>query len=64
MRGNDAAFTIDLAKGIAQAARGKPVLVFAAQKFMPQKELTALGITFCQLPYAVYRILGDAPDAA
>jgi hypothetical protein len=37
--------------------------VFAAQKFMPQRELLQQGITFCQLPYSVYRILGSDPDA-
>lgn len=64
MRGNDAALSREMVKAIKNSAKGKPVLVFAAQKFMPQKELSAEGITFCQLPYAVYRILGGAPDAA
>ncbi len=35
---------------------GKKAYVYAAQKFMNQKELTAMGITFCQLPYALHRI--------
>ena len=35
---------------------GKKAYVYAAQKFMSQKELTALGITFCQLPYNLHRI--------
>lgn len=64
MRGNDAALSREMVKAIKKSAKGKPVLVFAAQKFMPQKELSAEGITFCQLPYAVYRILGSDPDAA
>jgi len=70
MRGNDAALTREMAQTVSKAAKGKksggdkPVLVYAAQKFLSQKELSELGITFCQLPYAVYRILGDAPDAA
>jgi adenine-specific DNA-methyltransferase len=33
--------------------------VFAVAKFMSQKELSARRIEFCQLPYAVHRILGD-----
>ena len=37
-------------------AVGKKAYVYAAQKFISQKELTALGITFCQLPYNIYRI--------
>ena len=38
---------------------GKRSIVFAVAKFMSQKELTARRIEFCQLPYAVHRILGD-----
>jgi adenine-specific DNA-methyltransferase len=64
MRSNDAALTMTLAAQISKSAGDKPVLVYAAQKFMGQAELTKLGITFCQLPYSVYRILGDAPNAA
>jgi len=37
----------------------KRLLVFAAAKFMSQKELTRLGVDFCQLPYALHRILGN-----
>ncbi len=37
---------------------GKKAYVYAAQKFMSQKELSALGITFCQLPYTLHRITG------
>ncbi len=63
MRGNDAALTMPLAEQIAKAAKGKPVLVYAAAKFMSQSVLTKKGITFCQLPYSVHRVLGEAPDA-
>ena len=35
---------------------GKKAYVYAAQKFMSQKELTAMGITFCQLPYTLHQI--------
>jgi adenine-specific DNA-methyltransferase len=63
MRGNDAALSIEAAKDISKAAKGKPVLVYAAAKFMSQAALTAIGITFCQLPYSVHRVLGEAPDA-
>lgn len=63
MRSNDAALSIDVAKVIAKAAKGMPTLVYAAAKFMSQASLSAHNITFCQLPYAVHRILGEAPDA-
>jgi adenine-specific DNA-methyltransferase len=63
MRSNDAALTLDLAKQIEKSAKGKPVLVYAAAKFMSQTDLTRRGITFCQLPYSIHRVLGEAPDA-
>lgn len=63
MRSNDAALSIEMAQSIAKAARGKPVLVYAAAKFMSQVALTAIGVTFCQLPYSIHRVLGEAPDA-
>jgi adenine-specific DNA-methyltransferase len=62
MRSNDAALAMPLAKEIAKGAKGKPVLVYAAAKFMAHTELTKLGIKFCQLPYSVHRVLGEAPD--
>lgn len=37
----------------------KRLLVFAAAKFMSQKELTRLGVQFCQLPCAIHRLMGD-----
>jgi adenine-specific DNA-methyltransferase len=64
MRSNDAALALPLAKEIVKGAKGKPVLVYAAAKFMAQAELTKGGITFCQLPYSVHRVLGEAPDAS
>jgi adenine-specific DNA-methyltransferase len=64
MRGNDAALSMPLAHSVAKAAKGKPALVFAAAKFMSQAELSKLGITFCQIPYSIYRVLGEAPDAS
>jgi adenine-specific DNA-methyltransferase len=63
MRSNDASLSIETAKAIGKAAKGKPVLVYAAAKFMSQASLTAAGMTFCQLPYSIHRVLGEAPDA-
>ncbi len=37
-------------------AAGKKAYVYASHKFMSQKELTPMGITFCQLPYSIYQI--------
>ena len=41
------------AKGISAAAReqNRKAVVFAAAKYIGQRELTEWGITFCQLPY-------------
>ena len=35
---------------------GKKAFVYAAHKFLSQKDLTPMGITFCQLPYGIHRI--------
>ena len=35
---------------------GKKAYVYAPQKFVSQKELTEMDITFCQLPYNIHRI--------
>ncbi|HLH51851.1 MAG TPA: DNA methyltransferase [Roseiarcus sp.] len=64
MRSNQAALSMPLAQKIAKSAKGAPSLVYAASKFMAQAELTKRGITFCQLPYSVHRVLGEAPDAS
>jgi adenine-specific DNA-methyltransferase len=62
MRSDEAMLDMATAERIAAAgkASGKPILVFAAGKYMGQKQLTAMGLTFCQLPYAIHRMLpGD-----
>lgn len=62
MRSNEAMLDMVTAERIAAAAGGQPVLVFAAGKFMAQKALTGMGLTFCQLPYSIHRILGDGSE--
>lgn len=65
MRSNEAMLDLTTAERIAETAANdgnKPVLVFAAGKLMGQRALTGLGITFCQLPYSVYRILGSGTE--
>jgi len=60
LRSNDAALTEKLVEEMLAANRSKKrLLVFAAAKFMGQRELTRRGVEFCQLPYAIHRILGD-----
>lgn len=57
---NDAALTEQLVeKLLASNYEKKRLPVFAAAEFMSQKELTRQGVEFCQLPYAIHRIMGD-----
>jgi len=62
MKSDAAALREELAQRIAKSSAGKPVLVYGAQKFIGQKALTQMGVTFCQLPYAIYRILGNGDE--
>jgi len=60
LQSNDAALTENLVDEMVAANTGKKkLLVFAAAKFMGQRALSRLGVDFCQLPYAIHRILGD-----
>ncbi|MGD9874403.1 MAG: site-specific DNA-methyltransferase [Kiritimatiellia bacterium] len=60
LRSNEAALNAERVELIAKENKaGKRAVVFAVAKFMSQKELTARRIEFCQLPYAIHRILGD-----
>jgi adenine-specific DNA-methyltransferase len=60
LRSNAAALDAARVEAVTTSNRtGKRSIVFAVAKFMSQKELTARRIEFCQLPYAVHRILGD-----
>jgi len=60
LRSNDAALNAERVTAIEKSNKsGKRAIVFAVAKFMSQKELTARRVEFCQLPYAVHRILGD-----
>lgn len=64
LRSNASALNADMVERIAVANENenendKRILVFATAKFMGQKELTAKGIEFCQLPYAIHRVLGN-----
>lgn len=66
MKSGAAALTEDLAKEIAKSnTSGKTAYVFGAVKYLSQKELSSSDykIQFCQLPYSIYRIMGDAPGS-
>ena len=55
LRNADSALNSDRAGRIAKQVKKKQktAVVFATHKFMGQKELTQMGITFCGLPYEV-----------
>ena len=55
----EAALNADKVEVIAKNnATKKRTIVFAVAKFMSQKDLTEKRIEFCQLPYAIHRIMG------
>ncbi|MCG9129831.1 site-specific DNA-methyltransferase [Candidatus Poribacteria bacterium] len=58
LESNKSALDASLAEQIAGEckATGKKAYIYASHKFMSQKELTPMGITFCQLPYSIYQI--------
>ena len=58
LESNKSALDGERAEQIAKACQeaGKKAYVYAPQKFISQKELTDMGITFCQLPYNIHRI--------
>ena len=57
---DNAALTEPLVESIVKANSAKKrILVFAAVKYLSQKDLSRYGIEFCQLPYAIHRILGE-----
>ena len=52
LRSNAAIFNGEQAQRIADL--GRPAVVFAAGKYIGQRELSAMGITFCQIPYEMH----------
>ena len=53
---DEALLTWEHAERIRDASRqnGKKVIVYAAGNYIGQRELTKMGITFCQLPYVLH----------
>ncbi|EKB3551743.1 site-specific DNA-methyltransferase [Vibrio parahaemolyticus] len=59
LRSNEAALNAEKVDTIvANNSTKKRTIVFAVAKFMSQKDLTEKRIEFCQLPYAIHRIMG------
>lgn len=58
LRGNDSALNDIKLKAISTRKSKKEKLVFATAKYRGQKELSEQHITFCQLPYAIHKVVG------
>ena len=56
LRSNEAILNLEHAKRIRDSsqANGKKAIVYAAGNYIGQRELTKMGIAFCQLPYAIH----------
>lgn len=50
------ALTLDEAKMLRAKSGNTPLLVFAPTKYIEQQTLDELNITFCQLPFEIYRM--------
>ena len=57
LHGHDAMFNEERAKRIAAVNKeaSRKAVVFAPGKYITQRDLTQMGITFCQLPYEMHR---------
>ena len=55
LRSNEAMLNLDRAERIRDAScqNGKKAIVYAAGKYISQRDLTGMRITFCQLPHAL-----------
>ncbi len=51
----NAMLNADLATRISETKAGKHAIVFAAGQYISQRELSEMGITFCQIPYELHR---------
>ena len=56
LRSNEAILNVEQAKRIRDSSQdnGKKAIVYAAGNYIGQRELTKMGIAFCQLPYAIH----------
>ena len=55
---NQAVLNEDKSKCVSEACKeqGKKAIFFAPAKYIGQRELTSMDITFCQLPYELHRV--------
>ena len=56
LRSNEAVLNLEHAKRIQDSSNenGKKAIVYAAGNYIGQRELTKMGIAFCQLPYSIH----------
>ena len=56
LRSNEAILNLEHAKRIQHSShkKGKKAIVYAAGNYIGQRELTKMGIAFCQLPYSIH----------
>ena len=56
LRSNEAMLNLERAERIRDVnhQNGVKAIVYAPGKYMGQRELTGMGITFCQLPHALH----------
>lgn len=56
LRSNEAILNLEHAKRIQDSSHenGKKSIVYAAGNYIGQRELTKMGIAFCQLPYSIH----------
>ncbi|MCA2997721.1 MAG: site-specific DNA-methyltransferase [Rhodocyclaceae bacterium] len=55
LKSTNAALTLSFAQSLREKKPGKPHLVFAAAKFMSNKQLLECGVEFASLPFGLYR---------
>ncbi len=55
LKSADAALTLSFARTLREKKPGKTHLVFAAAKFLSNRQLLELGVEFAALPYTLYR---------
>src|SRR5204863_6333013 len=58
LKSTDAALTLSFARSLREKHTDKPHLVFAAAKFLSNKQLLEHGVEYAPLPFALYREAG------
>ena len=58
LRSNEGMLNEERARRISASSKqnGKKAIVFGPGKYIGQRDLTSMGITFCQLPYELHRV--------